>query len=222
MKPAIWIAIIASTLLFSACDSRQISNSDRLPFSVGGVQLGAPKDSLKSPIELIGCAPETSEKAKCYVKDNDVKFDLFGAEAPFIAVKLYAPFTNIDEISAAIKGKSITRREIEEKWNLPGKCLDASEIEKIQKFDNETTGYFIKSLDEFKLIPWGIGSFICLTDSNEFVKYTKYTGRPEGSLDIYYLKDVFATNYRYLFNARAALAKSTTDVEKAFSNIRQP
>lgn len=217
MKLAMLTSIIALILLISGCDNRQKLSSESLPFSVGGIQLGAPKNSLKIPNDLIGCAPETTDKAKCYVSDTNIKYDFFGADAHFITVKLYAPYKNIDEINISIKGNSITKSEIEQKWNLNGKCLDRYEIDKSQKFDTETSGYFLRALDEFNLLPLSGGDFICLADNNTFLKYNQYTKKSEGSIDIYYLKDVFATNYRYLFKSKLALEKSNDEVAKIFA-----
>lgn len=217
MKLTFFNSIILLALFISGCDSRQKLSSDSLPFSVGGIQLGAPKDSLKSPNELKGCAAETTDKAKCYVSDTNVRYEFFGADAHFITVKLYAPYKNIEEINISIKGKAITKREIEQKWNLNGKCLDRYEIDKSQKFDTETSGYFFRALNEFNLLPSSGGGFICLADNNTFLKYNQYVEKSEGSIDIYYLKDVFATNYRYLFNSKSALEKSNDEVAKAFS-----
>lgn len=217
MKLTIFSSMIVLTLLISGCDNRQILSSDSLPFSVGGIQLGAPKDSVKSPNELKGCAAETTDKAKCYVSGTNIKYDFFGAEAHLITVKLYAPYKKIEEINIFIKGKAISKRQIEQKWNLSGKCLDRDEIEKSQKFDTETSGYFLRALNELNLLPSRGGDFICLADNNTFLKYNQYADRLEGSIDIYYLKDVFATNYRYLFNSKSALEKSNEEVEKAFA-----
>lgn len=216
MRLTMLTSIIALTLLISGCDSRQKLSSDSIPFSVGGIQLGSAKDSLKIPNELIGCASETTDKAKCYVSDTNIKYNFFGADAHFITVKLYAPYKNIEEINISIKGKVVTKGEIEQKWNLKGKCLERYEIDKSQKFDTETSGYFFRALDEFNLLPSSGGDFICLADNNTFLKYKQYTEKSEGSIDIYYLKDVFATNYRYLFKSKLALEKSNDEVAKAF------
>lgn len=51
----------------------------------------------------------------------------------------------------------------------------------------------------------GAGDFICLADDNSFIKYNQYSDKTEGSVDIYYLKDVFClNNYRYLFKSKSA------------------
>lgn len=219
MKLTISTSIIAFALIISGCDNRQKLSSDSISFSVGGIQLGAPKDSLKKPNELIGCTSETTEKAKCYVSDTNIKYTFLGAEAHFITVKLYAPYKNIEEINISIKGKIITKNEVEQKWNLKGKCLDRYEIDESQKFDTDSSGYFFRTLSEFSLLPSKENDFICLADSNSFLKYTQYTdtGKSEGHIDIYYLKDVFATNYRYLFKSKSALEKSNDEIAKAFS-----
>lgn len=122
MKLTFFNSIILLALFISGCDSRQKLSRDSLPFSVGGIQLGAPKDSLKSPNELKGCAAETTDKAKCYVSDTNVRYEFFGADAHFITVKLYAPYKNIEEINISIKGKAITKRDrtkMESQWEVP-------------------------------------------------------------------------------------------------------
>ncbi|QBM26096.1 hypothetical protein [Hydrogenophaga pseudoflava] len=217
MKLVKTFLMVMMAFFVSACDSRLKLFSDNLSFSVGGIQLGVSKESLKSPVELIGCTAETTDKAKCYVGDANVRYDFFGANAHFIEVKLHAPYKSIEEIYIAIKGRAITKGEIEEKWNLKGRCLDRHEIDASQKFDTETSGYFLRALDEFNLLPSGGGDFICLSDKNEFFKYSQYTGKTEGSIDIYYLKDVFATNYRYVFQSKRALEKSNEEVAKVFA-----
>ncbi|MDP3338425.1 MAG: hypothetical protein Q8S51_16760, partial [Rhodoferax sp.] len=217
MNSTMLVSMMAASLLMIGCDNRQKLASDSAPFSVGGIQLGAPKDSLKNPNELIGCAPETADKAKCYVSDTKIRYEIFGADAHFITVKLYAPYNNIEEINISFKGKKITKNEVEQKWDLKGKCLDRYEIDESQKFDKETSGYFIRALNEFNLLPSSGGDFVCLADNNKFFKYSQYTGKSEGGIDIYYLKDVFATNYRYLFKSQIAHQTANEEVAKAFA-----
>ncbi len=217
MNITILFSLMATTFLLTACDNRQKLTSDSVPFGVGGIQLGASRDGLKSPNELTGCAPETSDKAKCYVSDTNIRYDIFGADAHFITVKFYAPYKNIEEINVSFKGKTIRKSEIEQKWGLKGKCLDRYEIDESQKFDKETSGYFIRALNEFNLLPSSGGDFVCLADNNTFLKYNQYTGKNEGSIDMYYLKDVFATNYRYLFKSKLAHQQANDEVAKAFA-----
>ena len=222
MNITILFSLMATTFLLTACDNRQKLTSDSVPFGVGGIQLGASRDGLKSPNELTGCAPETSDKAKCYVSDTNIRYDIFGADAHFITVKFYAPYKNIEEINVSFKGKTIRKSEIEQKWGLKGKCLDRYEIDESQKFDKETSGYFIRALNEFNLLPSSGGDFVCLADNNTFLKYNQYTGKNEGSIDMYYLKDVFATNYRYLFKSKLAHQQANDEVAKAFAKPTEP
>ncbi len=217
MKFSILFPLMVTTLLLTGCDNRQKFTSDSAPFSVGGIQLGAPRDGLKTPNELTGCAPDTADKAKCYVNDTNIRYDIFGADAHFITVKFYAPYKNIDEINVSFKGKTITKSEVEQKWGLKGKCLNRYEIDESQKFDKETSGYFVRALNEFNLLPSSGGDFVCLADNNTFLKYSQYTGKAEGSIDMYYLKDVFVTNYRYLFKSKMAHQQSNEEVANAFS-----
>ena len=100
-------AILLALTIISGCDNRKKLTSTSIPFSIGGIALGAAKNSLNNSNELMACSPESNNKAKCYVNDTNVQYDFFGANAHLVSVQLYAPYTNIAEISIAIKGKSI-------------------------------------------------------------------------------------------------------------------
>ena len=210
-------AILLALTLISGCDNRKKLTSTSIPFSIGGIALGAAKNSLNNSNELMACSPESNNKAKCYVNDTNVQYDFFGANAHLVSVQLYAPYTNIAEISIAIKGKSISKHEIESAWKLNGKCLNSYDIDASHKFDSETSGYFARTLKEFNLLPIGAGDFICLADDNSFIKYNQYSDKTEGSVDIYYLKDVFANNYRYLFKSKSAYDNAKNEISKAFA-----
>ncbi|XVJ70393.1 MAG: hypothetical protein HEQ39_12690 [Rhizobacter sp.] len=151
------------------------------------------------------------------MSDSEVKYEIFGADAHFISVKLYAPYKNIEEINISFRGKAITKSEVEKKWGLQGKCLDRYEIDESQKFDKQTSQTFIEGLKEFNLLPSSGGGFVCLTNNNTFLKYTQYSDKTAGSIDMYYLKDVFVTAYGYLFQSKIARQKTNEDVAKAFA-----
>ena len=46
MNIPILFSLMATTFLLTACDNRQKLTSDSVPFSVGGIQLGASRDGF--------------------------------------------------------------------------------------------------------------------------------------------------------------------------------
>lgn len=205
---------VAAILLLAGCDNRPVLKSDGEPFGVGGITLGMLKSELEKKHELLSCNPDAAETAKCFVDDRKVKYDFFGVPVGFIAVKLPSPYTTIYSMHFAIKGGKVRKSDVERAWHIQGKCLGKVDIEDALKFDKETSGYFARSLDEFHLLPSGYEDFICLMPDHSFIKYDQYTDKNEAGVDIYYLKDVFVTNYGYVFKSREKYAAAKIEINQ--------
>lgn len=201
-------------LLLAGCDNRPVLKSDGAPFSVGGINLGMLKIELEKKHELHSCDPDTTEKAKCFVDRRKVKYDFFGVPVEFIEIKLPLPYTSVSEINFAIKGGKVQKSDVEKAWRIQGRCLETAEIQEAVKFDKDTNDYFARSLDEFHLLPSEYGDFICLMPDHSFIKYNQYSDKNEAGVDIYYLKDVFVTNYGYVFRSVEKYAAASNEVNK--------
>lgn len=211
---------VAAIVLLAGCDNRPVLKSDGEPFGVGGITLGMLKSELEKKHELLSCNPDTAETAKCFVDDRKVKYDFFGVPVGFIEVKLPSPYTTIHAMHFAIKGGKVQKSDVERAWHIQGKCLGKVDIEEALKFDKETSGYFAKSLDEFYLLPTGYEDFICMMPDHSFIKYDQYPDKNEASVDIYYLKDVFATNYGYVFKSIEKYASAKIEInQKATESV---
>lgn len=204
----------AAILLLAACDDRPVLKSDGVPFSVGGINLGMLKSELEKKHELLSCDPDTTEKAKCFIDRQKVKYEFFGVPVEFIEIKLPSPYTNVSEMHFAIKGGKVQKNDVERAWKIEGRCLGKADIEDAVKFDKDTNGYFARSLDEFHLLPSGYGDFICLMPDHSFIKYNQYSDKNKAGVDIYYLKDVFVTNYGYVFNSKEKYAAAKIEINK--------
>ena len=116
------------------------------------------------------------------------------------------------ELHFAITGGKVRKSDVERAWDIQGKCLGKTDIEEASKFDTQTSGYFARSLDEFHLLPSGYEDFVCLMPDNSFIKYNQHPGKNEAGVDIYYLKDVFATNYGYIFMSKDKYSLAKTEI----------
>jgi hypothetical protein len=208
------MVIVTAVSLLVACDNRPVLKSDGYPFSVGGIALGMTKSDLEKKHELLSCNPETQDKAKCYVDDRKFKYDFFGAPVGFLEIKLLAPYTTVTELHFAIKGVKVKKSDVERAWGIEGRCLGKTDIEEALKFDSETSGYFARSLDEFHLLPNGNEDFVCLMPDYSFIKYNQYPDKSQAGVDVYYLKDVFVTNYGYLFRSRERYATAKKQINQ--------
>lgn len=208
----------AAILLSAGCDNRPVLKSDGVPFSVGGINLGMLKSELEKKHELLSCDPDTTEKAKCFVDDRKVKYEFFGVPVGFIEVKLPSPYTTVSEMHFTIKGGKVQKNDVERAWRIEGRCLGKTDIEDAVNFDKDTSGYFARSLDEFRLLPSGYGDFICLMPDHSFIEYNQYSDKNEAGIDIYYLKDVFVTNYEYIFNSIEKYAEAKIEINKKILN----
>jgi hypothetical protein len=199
MKSILNILIISIALF--GCDNKPYIEKNENSFSIGGVSLGASKEELEKNNTLLSCKPIETDMVTCFIDDSKITYKLFGTTANFISIKLINPYQTISGISMSVKGPAISKNSIEKKWALQGRCLTRMEIDEATKFDNQGSGYFKNSLNEFNLLPSGNMDFICLTKNREFIKYNYYEGK-EASIDIYYLKNVFANNYEYIFQSK--------------------
>lgn len=204
--------------LLVGCDSRPVLKSEGAPFSVGGIALGMPKSEMEKKHELLSCNPDTPDKAKCFVDDRKVRYDFFGIPVGFLEIKMLAPYTNVTELHFAIKGGKVRKSDVERAWGIQGRCLGKTDIEDALKFDTQTNGYFARSLDEFHLLPSGYEDFVCLMPDYSFIKYNQYPDKNEAGVDVYYLKDVFVTNYGYVFRSKEKYSAAKAEVSQLARN----